>query len=374
MLRSLSVLCSLLGAALAQESAVDATRTVVLRHAERAHELYRECAARAAALRQAVQKLLEAPDVATLAAARDAWRTARAVYGETEVFRFCDGPIEPLEPLLNAWPVDEAYIDRVAGRPTTGIVNDTRTFPVLSAALLASANERGGETNVSTGWHAIEFVLWGQDLDPNGPGQRPHTDFLAGADGVERRRAYLTIVVDLLVGHLSEVRDAWAPDAAFRRRFESDVQGSVRAMLTGAVILTAFELCGERLAVAYETRDQEQEHSCFSDTTCADLVANEKGILAVFRGGADAKATASLLGLVRAKDAAAAEHLDRCLEATMAALRAIPAPFDQAFLGGDDAPGRRAIRTAIEALEQQTEAITIAARMLGFDLPLRPGD
>ena len=358
----------------AQEAATDMARAVVAHHAEHRHERYRECAARTAKLQQAVGALLATPGPTTLQAAREAWCQARMVYCETEAFRFHGGPIDAIEPLVNAWPVDEAWIDRVAGRPTAGIVNDTKQFPTLSAPLLTLANERGGETNISVGWHAIEFLLWGQDLDPKGPGQRPHTDFVVGAEGAERRRAYLTIVVDLLTTHMTGLRDAWAPASPPRRRFESDVQGSLRGMLAGAAILTAFELCGERLAVAYETQDQEQEHSCFSDTTCADLVANQKGIVAVFRGSREASGTPDLVGLVRAKDTAAADHLQRSLDATLAAIQAIPAPFDQAFLGTDEAPGRRAIRAAMQALDQQTEAITIAGRLLGFDLPLRPGN
>jgi putative iron-regulated protein len=145
-------------------------------------------------------------------------------------------------------------------------------------------------------------------------------------------------------------------------------------MLTGAITLTSFELAGERLAVAYETRDQEQEHSCFSDTTCDDLVANQRGIDAIFRGGLGEPTSHDLLGLVRGKDPAVAELLAARLDATMAALRAIPAPFDQAFLGPDDGPGRTAIRRAITALEEQAEAIAIAGGVLGYDLPLRRGN
>jgi len=357
----------------AQEPVADPFQVVVARHARYCHEIYAECAARAVALQHAVTALLDSPTDATMRAARDAWRHARAVYCETEVLRFRGGPIEAIEPLLNAWPVDEAYIDRVVGRPAAGIVFDTKHFPILSSQLLVVANERGGETNVAVGWHAIEFLLWGQDVDPNGPGQRPATDFVIGHAGAERRRAYLTIVVDLLVGHLTSLRDAWAPGAPHRRQFEADPRSAVRAMLTGAAVLTAFELCGERLAVAYETRDQEQEHSCFSDTTGDDLVANQRGIVTILRGCGENDAT-GVVELVRAKDAAAAEHLERCLGATLAAVRAIPAPFDRAFHGADEAPGRTAIRAAMQALDQQAEAITIAGRLLGFDLPLRPGN
>lgn len=351
-------------------------RAAVRRHADHCHRLHRDVVVRTEALQQAVSALLARPDAKTLLAARAAWVDARAVYGELEVLRFHGGPMDEVEPLLNAWPVDEFYIEQVAGGAGAGIVNDRRLFPLLNGPVLAHANERGSEANVSVGWHAIEFLLWGQDLDAAGPGNRAHTDFVDGVGAAaDRRRAYLAIVTELLVGHLRQLERQWAPGADnFRRRYEADPADAARRMLTGAMILTGFELAGERLAVAYETRDQEQEHSCFSDTTCTDLMANQAGIVATLQGGGGERAGADLLAVIRAKDGAIAAHLEQCLAATSKAMRAIPPPFDQAFLGEDDAPGRVAIRAAMQALEQQAEAIAIAGRLLGFDLPVRPGN
>jgi putative iron-regulated protein len=368
---------ALVRSSLAQEEA-RAQRVVVRRHADHCDRVHRELAARAGALQDAVAVLVETPDAASLQAARAAWRSARSVYGQIEALRFHGGPIDGIEPLLNAWPVDEVYIDYVTGQPAAGIVADRSKVPVLAASVLAELNARGGETNVSVGWHAIEFLLWGQDLDPAGPGRRPWTDFADGPDGsphAARRRQYLAVVTEQLAANLADLARQWGPDADnFRRRYERDPADAVRRMLTGAITLTSFELAGERLAVAYETRDQEQEHSCFSDTTCDDLVANQLGIDAIFRGGLGEPTAHDLLGLVRSKDPAVADLLATRLDATMAALRAIPAPFDQAFLGPDDGPGRTAIRRAITALEEQAEAIAIAGGVLGHDLPLRRGN
>lgn len=368
-----------LPALLAQEPAAPSPAALrvrlVERHAAYCCQLYAACERDGEALLAAVDAFLVTPDEAHLQAARAAWCKARLVYGETEALRFQGGPIEPLEPLLNAWPVDEAYIDHVVGRPDAGIVHDLEHFPVLDAGLLEVANERGSETNVSVGWHAIEFLLWGQDMDAHGPGKRPASDF-ASSGGVpaQRRRLYLKLVTQRLVEHLRTLHRAWLPDAPWRRSFVADPERAVVAMLTGAAILSAFELCGERLAVAYETKDQEQEHSCFSDTTWHDLQANQRGITAVLAGAPGTTGEApTLLRLLQQRDAAAAEHLAAALARTTEALAAIPAPFDQAFLGADDSPGRRAIHAAMRALEDQAEAIAIAGRLFGHDLPMRPG-
>ncbi|HEX5051354.1 MAG TPA: imelysin family protein [Planctomycetota bacterium] len=372
------VLAALALSATAPGQTVDAfaalRQTVVHAHAVWCHSAYRECRDRAVQLREAIGALLAAPGAATLSGARAAWQRARAAYCVTEAMRFQEGPIEALEPLLNAWPIDEAYIDYVQGQPEAGIVHDRVRYPRIGETVLVLANERGGEANVSVGWHAIEFLLWGQDLRADGAGDRPFTDYQLGVGAdADRRREYLSCIVDLLVRQLDELVAAWAPDAAnHRRRFEADPEAAVGRMLTGVTVLTAFELGGERLAVAFETQDQEQEHSCFSDTTCEDLVADQLGIVRVIAPDGDAKRDPGLLSLVAAVDVVLARELQRKLLDTLARLRAIPAPFDQAMLGTDEAPGRRAMRAALDALDEQAECLSIAGRRLGYELPLRP--
>ncbi|MEZ6037120.1 MAG: imelysin family protein [Planctomycetota bacterium] len=368
-------LCSLLTTFVVAQSA-SATAAAPTRRAPQRHEVVAAHAAWCAAnyaqlhraareLQRAVQTLVAAPDEPKLTAARAAWIAARRHYGRTECLRFHDGPIEPLEPLLNAWPVDEAWIDH--------IVADAETFPLLDATVLQLANERGGEANISTGWHAIEYLLWGKDLRADGPGERPASDFTAAAPHGERRARYLRAVTELLVEHCAALEQAWAPDADnYRRRFVAEVDASLRRMLVGATVLSAFELGGERLVVAYETHDQEQEHSCFSDTTLQDFEANQSGLVELLRGAPGAEHT-SLLGLVHALDPALARLLGARLDDTLRCLRAIPAPFDQALLAADGSPAHRAIGAAVAALEEQTDALLLVGQRLGFELPLQPG-
>ena len=123
----------------------------------------------------AIDAFVAEPTDENLAAAKEAWLAARDEYGPTEAFRFYGGPIDDeetgVEGLVNAWPLDEAYIDYVDGDPEAGIVNNPEDYPEITADVLVEANEQGGEANVSTGWHAIEFLLWGQDLSADGPGR-----------------------------------------------------------------------------------------------------------------------------------------------------------------------------------------------------------
>ena len=382
---ALALLAPILGVLLPAEAARSGSdpsgiqRAVVRSYAEFAHAVYAESETHARRLRTRIRELVQEPTPASLEAAREAWRVGRRVYERSEVLRFyggpIDGPYDGVETFLNAWPLDEAYIDAVEGSPDAGIINDPVRHPNLDGSVLTFLNERGGEANVSIGWHAIEFLLWGQDLYADGPGRRSHEDFVAGTGrNAERRAEYLLRIADLLVLHLTGVKDAWAPDASnYRAVFEREAHQAIRNIITGMTVLSGFEMSGERMAVAYETRDQEEEHSCFSDNSHVDLIANQEGIVAVYRGSGPGTSGPGLRELARTVDADLAAEIDARLTASVDALGAIPAPFDRAIQGADTAPGRRAVLAAMEALEAQAESLATLGLLLGSDIPLVPG-
>ena len=128
-------------------------------------ELHSDTLAAAKAMQTAISAFTSQPSAATLAEARKTWLAAREFYGQTEAFRFYGGPIDNdngPEGRINAWPMDESFVDSVQGKASAGLVNN-RKF-VISKKNLSAQNERGGEENIATGWHAIEFFLWGQDV------------------------------------------------------------------------------------------------------------------------------------------------------------------------------------------------------------------
>jgi putative iron-regulated protein len=348
----------------------------VATYARGVHASYAASLESARAMDAAVDVFVAGPTAATLEAARDAWRPARVDYSPTEAFRFYGGPIDDAttgkETFINAWPLDEAYIDYVAGDPQAGIINHPELHPVIDEDTLLAANEDGGEANISTGWHAIEFLLWGQDLDPGGPGNRPVEDYTTNPNA-DRRKAYLTVTSELLVKHLAELVDAWAPGAdTYRARFEALPPDRAMAMaLTGLGELGKGELAGQRMNVAYSERSQEDEHSCFSDNTTADLVGNARGIQIVLEATYPGGVTGtSVLDVVREADASLADRLRSEVAASVAALEAIPAPFDQHVAEGvaDGDPGRASILTGIEDLERQTDTLVAAAAAIPVSL------
>lgn len=186
---------------------------VVKHYGTLVHANYSDSISSAKTMQKAIAAFLAAPSEQGLNQARKAWLDAREYYGQTEAFRFYAGPIdndEGPEGQINAWPMDESYVDYVEGNPNAGIINNRKE--AITKKRLAELNEHDGEENVSTGWHAIEFMLWGQDLNDKGPGARPYTDFVDGKkSNADRRREYLKVVTALLIEDLQSVADQWKP-------------------------------------------------------------------------------------------------------------------------------------------------------------------
>jgi FTR1 family protein len=318
-------------------------------------------------LRVAIDTFLEKPSDARLATARKAWLDARDDYVVTEPFRFYGGPIDDPkngpEGRINAWPVDEAYVDYVAGHPRAGIVNDTAGYARLTADVIVEANERGGETNISSGWHAIEFLLWGQDRSLSGPGDRPVSDYTS-ARNADRRGAYLRLTSEQLLGDLEGVRDQWAEGAPFRRAFLADPDRALRRILRGVGALAVGELAGDRMAVAFESRDQEDEHSCFSDNTNADVVNDIKGIRMVYAGDFPGVSGASVQSLLERRDPDLAGELRTEIDAALLKAQRFPATFETMIAAPDQSPEREAMADVIDDLEDFAETLGEAAKEL----------
>jgi putative iron-regulated protein len=380
-----------------------AAKAVVAHYAELAFAAFSDSLSTAQALQRAVDAFLAKPDATTLAAARTAWIASRVPYLQTEAFRFGNTLIDDWEGQVNAWPLDEGLIDytdksyeHALGNPG-GAVNiianteiqvgeDKIDVTDITPEKLASLNELGGsEANVATGYHAIEFLLWGQDLNGTGAGagNRPASDYLEGAGATgghnDRRRAYLKAATDLLVGDLEEMVGQWQPNVAdnYRASLEKDpADAGLRKMLFGMGSLSLGELAGERMKVALEANSPEDEHDCFSDNTHYSAFYNAKGIRNIYLGEYTrvdgSKLTgASLASLVGKADAATDSALRADLADTEARLQVIVdhankgEHFDQLIAAGNNA-GNQVIRDAIAALVKQTGAIEQAAGKLGI--------
>ncbi|WP_137819922.1 imelysin family protein [Pseudomonas sp. 2FG] len=380
-----------------------AAKAVVNHYADVALAVFSDAASTGKALQTAVDALLANPNDETLKAARAAWLAARAPYMQSEVFRFGNPVVDDWEGQLNAWPLDEGLIDYVAadtphaqGNPgaTANIIANTQVqvgedqldVTEITGEKLASLNELGGsEANVATGYHAIEFLLWGQDLHGTGPGagERPATDYATGNDcgngHCDRRGAYLKAATDLLVSDLNGMVVQWQAGVAdnYRATLVADsAENGLRKMLFGMGSLSLGELAGERMKVALEANSTEDEHDCFSDNTHNSHFYNAKGIRNVYLGEykkADGTTLSgpSLASLVAKTDPASDATLQADLAASEGKLQALVDSanngqhFDQ-LIAADNSAGQLVVRDAIAALVKQTAAIEQAAGKLGI--------
>ena len=343
---------------------------VAERYADLVHAAYGASIASAEEMRESIGRFLDRPTQARLAASRTAWIAARDDYVVTEPFRFYGGPIDDPktgpEGLINAWPMDEAYVDYVAGDANAGIVNDRAAYPQVTEAVIVESNEKGGETNISSGWHAVEFLLWGQDRSKDGPGARPASDYTT-ARNTRRRASYLRLTTERLLSDLRSVQAPWAPGGAYRAEFLDDPDAALTKIFRGIGTLSSHELAGERMAVAFESKDEEDEHSCFSDNTNADIVNDLRGIRMAYDGAGpddDAADRASLATLVTEADPDLAQDVSRALDASLAKAEAFPATFETMIAAPSGTPASTAIEQTIESIEAQSELLKQAAEAL----------
>ena len=349
---------------------------VVSNYANIAYQNYKDALDDAVALEVAINTFTTTPTDANFTAAKDKWKEARETYGTTEAFRFANGPIDAQETgpegLLNAWPLDENFIDYVDGASTAGIINATALYPTIDKALLESLNENGGEKNISCGYHAIEFLLWGQDITApaaNLPGQRPYTDFVVGgtADNQQRRATYLKVCADLLTDNLAYLVNEWKVGGTYRTTFLSlPVNQAIQNMYLGITTLISAELPIERMDVALLNEDQEDEYSCFSDNTHRDIFLNLRGVINIYQGKYASIEGQSLEDLVRNADADTFNDTDASLTASLSSVAAIQTPFDMAISEGLDSVEGAKVRVAVLQLQNFGSNLLAGAAKIGI--------
>ncbi|MEM6830410.1 MAG: imelysin family protein [Bacteroidota bacterium] len=323
---------------------------------------YQDAYDETAVLKKVIDDFVANPTDSGFAACKTQWLKARDPYGQTEAYRFYGGPIDDEdgpEGLINAWPMDEFFIDYVKGDMDAGLINDLETYPEITKELLEQLNESFSEESIFTGYHAIEFLLWGQDLYENSAGQRPYTDYLINgtAKNQDRRGTYLTLTAELLLKHLATVKEEWEEEGAYRNYFVSLPRNEViTKVFTALGELSKGELSGERMFVALDSKDQENEHSCFADNTIADITNNFQGMVNVYKGTYKKMDGTSVKGvsyafLANELDPVKAEAVQGAIAAAATAIGTIPSPFDQAILSHEEE-----ILNAVSALEDLSDA------------------
>ena len=339
-------------------------------------ETYKNLKAKNMALKEAIELFVKDPNPGSHFRAKEAWIEARLAYSPTEAFRFYGGPIDDAEKgpegLMNTWPLDEGYIDYVQGNAEAGIINNPKLYPQITKDLLISMNEKDGERNISTGYHAIEFLLWGQDQSLSHAGGRTFEDYVVKkAPNAERRALYLKLLAELLVDHTEKVLNEWSPEQKgnYAEQFKKlPVNDSIQKILLGMATLSVHEMSGERMTVPFEKFDQENEQNCFSDTTHADLVANQKGILALYSGNYTGFKGVGVEQLFANKNPKLAEKISKHMNSTLKHLETIEAPIDVLIMAKKKSPAKKHVFKTIDELQTQATLLAKGAAVFGLDV------
>lgn len=375
-------------------------KAVIKTYSDIALAKYEDSLTTAQALDKAVDALLANPSADTLNAARDAWKASRVPYQQTEVYRFGNKIVDDWEGKVNSWPLDEGLIDYVA--KSYGAESDANALYTANVIankeieingkkvdasklspefLSGTLQEAGGiEANVATGYHAIEFLLWGQDLHGTGPGagERPYTDYdLKNCTGgnCDRRAEYLKSASDLLVSDLQEMVGNWTEDGAARKSLvDGQPNTAISVIFTGMGSLSYGELAGERMKLGLLLHDPEEEHDCFSDNTYNSHLYDAIGIRAAYlatytRLDGTVVSGPSVHDMVKAADPAIDKELSDKLDVTVAKMEAIKAralageAYDQQIAEGNT-EGNATVQAAIDALVDQTKSVERAVGAL----------
>jgi len=385
---------AILLAATTAATAADAPSTpaVAKNYADIAEASFSDTLIEARKLKAAVDTLIKSPTEDNLVAARKAWLAARIPYMQTEAFRFGNKIVDDWEGRVNAWPLDEGLIDYVSQEYADqgGSNNDLYAANVIANPKLKIGGEEvdatnitkellsnklreadGVESNVSTGYHAVEFLLWGQDLNGTGPGagKRPATDYdtkNCTGGNCDRRAQYLETVTDLLVDDLAFMAAQWGPDGAARKAvMADDGRAGLVALMKGLGSLSYGELAGERMKLGLLIHDPEEEQDCFSDNTHNAHYYDALGIKNVYLGSykrTDGSVVSgpSASDLVKAKSPEADTRTRAAIDKTMQHMQAIVdransvEAYDQ-MIGEGNAAGNAVVDQTIQALIAQAK-------------------
>lgn len=368
------------------------TQAVAKNYADIAEATFTDTLDAARNLKAAVDTLIKSPTNDNLIAARKAWLAARIPYMQTEGFRFGNKIVDDWEGRVNAWPLDEGLIDYVS---QTYVDQDSGNNELYKANVIANTSikiggetidtskitkeliaeklrEAGGvETNVATGYHAIEFLLWGQDLNGTGPGagNRPASDYdtkNCTGGNCDRRAQYLEAVTDLLVDDLAYMAAQWAPDGAARKAAMADNgNAAIAALFKGLGSLSYGEMAGERMKLGLLIHDPEEEQDCFSDNTYNSHYYDGVGIRNIYLGSykrTDGSVVSgpSASDLVRAKSPEADQRTRAAIDETIKRLQAIVdrakagEAYDQMIGEGNEA-GNALVDQAIQGFIAQSK-------------------
>lgn len=255
---------------------------------------------------------------------------------------------------LDSWPIEGGYIDYIQGYPFSGIVNDLTLE--IDEDSIRSQHGFTDPTNASLGYHALEFMLWGNsgkrsahDFFPQEntapipvndaeitaePLADSSSNLLDGSSSdnaliqVEvpeiklqnhnRRRQYTQLLIELLQKDLHRIQRRWEPSSGYYAQLlqQSDSGNTLRSALIAAQGLISNEILHKRFQLI---------SSEFSQTSIDDISALLSGIERWFMPAEEDLQEASLLFLLQQTDNQVATEFIRTLKQLKACLKTMSA-------------------------------------------------
>jgi putative iron-regulated protein len=399
----------LAGNSLTAQAAGPDPKAILTTYADIGQAMYQDSVTEAEKLKAAVDAFLANPNDDTLNAAKTAWKASRVPYMQTEVFRFGNPEIDDLEGNVNSWPLDEGLIDyvdssygatsdsnpyytlNVIANPALKMGDKTIDAAKITPELITSLQSAGdNEANVAIGYHAIEFLLWGQDLNGTGPGagNRPATDYSTTActhGNCDRRADYLRSASTLLIDDLKKMEAVFAEGGPGRTRLLADPQAGLAAMLTGLGSLSYGELAGERTKLGLMLHDPEEEHDCFSDNTHNSHYYDQLGMWEIYNGNykridGSAVTGPSLRALMKVTDIKVAQRVVNEMKATNAAMTVLKETADSGkmaydqMIGDNNPEGNKIVQNVVDTLVAQAHGFEAAVGSLGLKITVEGSD
>jgi len=302
------------------------------------YAIYNDLHNNAQNLQNSVKSLLDTPNDITLKAAKEAWLQTHKTYNHSKSFLSYNGPADFYNNKtgergpawkMDAWPIYEQFIDYNT-EPSSKLSLIENTSIPLTEDTITALHMRDDESEITLGLHVIEFLLWGQDLSPHDPGNRPAADYTAGDPINDRRRTYLKLVTDIFLKDTTTLTTAWAPKkdnyaAAFRRLEQGD---ALRLIFKGLEGLSGFELSGKMMGSGMIAGFEEDEESRFSDNTHNDLLDALKSLESVYFCRYKGLECRSLHELMQNFDIEMANNIEVQFDTVRLAIKAIPTPLD----------------------------------------------
>ncbi|MED6300576.1 MAG: imelysin family protein, partial [Verrucomicrobiota bacterium] len=257
------------------------------------------------------------------------------------------------------------------------IINNKEKYPSITTELLRSINLKAGKSGFTTGYHVIEFLLWGEDSDRSSSGKRSFKDYDKSNSELAKRRAdYLVACCDLLIEDLENLVSEWDHESKnnLRSHLESMTSDQAIRKILRIVSVLADGLAESQIGSIISKESVFKEQSTFSDTTHFDFLHTVAGISNLAAGayvGLDGKLQVlglGLIGLAEQAPNARAEKIRSLINDAMKSAQAFKGPFDQFNQDEKNVTGSEKSTITLKALSESLHAFAKEINALSKDL------